>query len=73
MESFVTELLKLKWAGQGEAVSNAYTAFLANLVSANTKFVKPAVKFIIENFKVTKYNDIYCQVFRFIVIMYFKK
>jgi len=51
MESFVTELLKLKWAGQGEAVSNAYTAFLANLVSANTKFVKPAVKFIIENFK----------------------
>ena len=55
MENFVTELLKLKWAGQGEAVSNAYTAFLANLVSANTKFVTPAVKFIIENFKVTKY------------------
>ena len=51
MEGFVTELLKLKWAGQGEAVAASYTGFLCNLVSANTRFTRPAVRFIIENFK----------------------
>ena len=51
MEGFVTELLKLKWAGQGEAVATSYISFLCNLVSANTRFTRPAVKFIIENFK----------------------
>ena len=47
----MTELLKLKWAGQGEAVAASYTGFLCNLVSANTRFTRPAVRFIIENFK----------------------
>jgi len=51
MEGFVTELLKLQWAGQGEAVATSYISFLCNLVSANTRFTRPAVKFIIENFK----------------------
>ena len=51
MESFVTELLKIKWAGQGEEVSTTYINFLANLVSANTRFTRPAIKFILENFK----------------------
>ena len=51
MESFVTELLKLKWAGQGEEVSSAYIGFLVNLVSANTRFARPAIKNILGNFQ----------------------
>ena len=55
MEDFALELLKLKWADQGEAVAAAYIEFLVHLVSANVKFVKPAVKYLVENLKGT--ND----------------
>ena len=53
MEDFVLELLKMKWADQGEA----FIVFLVHLISANVKFVKPAVKFLVENLKGTKKKD----------------
>ena len=52
MEDFVLELLKMKWADQGE-----FLEFLVHLISANVKFVKPAVKFLVENLKGTKKKD----------------
>ena len=57
MEDFVLELLKIKWADQGEAVARAFIEFLVHLISANVKFVKPAVKFLVENLKGTKKKD----------------
>jgi len=64
MDSFVTELLKIKWAGQGEGVSSVYINFLANLVSANTRFTRPAVKFILENFKGSGEKESDSEIFR---------
>ena len=55
LEEFVLELLKLKWADQGEAVARAFIDFLVHLISSNVKFVKPAVKYLVENLKGT--ND----------------
>ena len=55
LEEFVLEVLKLKWANQGEAVATAYIEFLVYLISANVKFVKPAVRILVENLKGT--ND----------------
>ena len=49
------ELLKLSWADQGETVARAFIEFLVSLISANVKFVKPAVKILVENLKGT--ND----------------
>ena len=49
------ELLKLSWADQGEVVARAFIEFLVSLISANVKFVKPAVKILVENLKGT--ND----------------
>ena len=57
MEDFVLELLKLKWADQGEAVAAAFIEFLVHLISANVKFVKPAVKFLVENLKGSNKKD----------------
>ena len=59
MEDFALEILKLRWADQGEAVAAAFIEFLVHLISANVKFVKPAVKYLVENLKGTndKNND----------------
>jgi len=51
MEGLVSELLKIKWADQGHAVVAAYKSFLMNLVSANTRYTRAAVKSLIGNFK----------------------
>ena len=51
VDSFVTELLRIKWAHQDKTVSEAYINFITNLVSANTRFVKLAISGIIDNFK----------------------
>jgi len=51
MEGLVMELLKLRWADQDNAVVSAYKSFLVNLVSANIKYTKIAVKTLITNFK----------------------
>jgi len=51
MEGLVVELLKLRWADQEKAVVVAYKSFLVNLVSANTRYTKMAVKSLIGNFK----------------------
>ena len=40
MEGFVTELLKLQWAGQGEAVATSYISFLCNLYTAPETYTK---------------------------------
>lgn len=51
MEGLVMELLKLRWADQEKSVVAAYKSFLVNLVSANTRYTKVAVKTLISNFK----------------------
>ena len=51
LDSFVSELLRLKWAHQDKSVSEAYINFITNLVSANTRFVNQAIGVIIDNFK----------------------
>jgi len=51
MEGLVMELLKLRWADQEKSVVEAYKSFLVNLVSANTRYTKVAVKTLISNFK----------------------
>jgi len=51
MEGLVMELLKLRWADQGKQVVEAYKSFLVNLVSANTRYTRAAVKSLIGNFK----------------------
>jgi len=51
MEGLVMELLKLRWADQEKSVVAAYKSFLVNLVSANTRYTKAAVKTLISNFK----------------------
>jgi len=51
MEGLVMELLKIRWADQDKAVVKAYKSFLVNLVSANTRYTKAAIKSLIGNFK----------------------
>jgi len=51
MEGLVMELLKLQWADQSKAVVTAYKSFLVNLVSANTRYTRAAIKALIGNFK----------------------
>jgi len=51
IDGLVMELLKLKWADQGKGVVNAYKSFIMNLVSANTRYTRAAIKSLIGNFK----------------------
>lgn len=57
MGALVTELLKLKWADQGADVVNSYKNFMMNLVSANVKYMKAAVKALLLNFKRVKEEE----------------
>jgi len=51
IDGLVMELLKLKWADQGKGVVKAYKSFIVNLVSANTRYTRAAIKSLIGNFK----------------------
>eukprot|EP00090_Calanus_glacialis_P028909 TRINITY_DN4634_c0_g1_i1.p1 TRINITY_DN4634_c0_g1~~TRINITY_DN4634_c0_g1_i1.p1 ORF type:complete len:607 (-),score=189.84 TRINITY_DN4634_c0_g1_i1:118-1938(-) len=51
IDGLVMELLKLKWADQGQGVVRAYKSFIVNLVSANTRYTRAAIKSLIGNFK----------------------
>jgi len=51
IEGLVMEVLKLKWANQGKEVAKAYTSFVVNLVSANSRYTRPVVQSLIFNFK----------------------
>lgn len=51
IDGLVMELLKLKWADQGQSVVRAYKSFIVNLVSANTRYTRAAIKSLIGNFK----------------------
>ena len=51
LDNFVSELLKIKWTDQGDAVSTAFINFITNLVSANARFTRQTVSIIIDNFK----------------------
>lgn len=51
VETLVTELLKLRWEDQEEEVVEAYTSFLANLVSACPGYTRAAVKALFDRFK----------------------
>ncbi|XP_043945109.1 RNA polymerase I-specific transcription initiation factor RRN3 [Protopterus annectens] len=49
-EQLISVLLKLPWLGRSQMVIEEYLAFLGNLVSAQTVYLRPCLKMIVSNF-----------------------
>ncbi len=48
---------KLPWLGRSQAVVEEYLAFLSNLVSAQTVYLRACLKMVVTNFAPSKIYD----------------